>query len=55
MTTSPDPPADPPGARNVVLEELPVPLSEQNPPEIPDPPEPEPEPEEPSGGATIAT
>lgn len=54
MGTPPDPPPEPPGARNVVLDELPAPLSEQNPPEIPDPP-PQPEPEEPGGGATIAT
>jgi hypothetical protein len=57
--TPPEPPERPPGADNIVVE-LPIPLSELNPPELPDPPEhpdppAEPEPEDPGGEATIAT
>lgn len=46
------PPEDPPGARNLVVEELPLPVSEQHPPDviIPGPPAPDP-----GGGATVAT
>ncbi|MFB8393641.1 hypothetical protein [Streptomyces yangpuensis] len=53
MGTPPEPPERPPGADNIVVE-LPIPLSELNPPELPDPPV-EPEPEDPGGEATIAT
>lgn len=54
MTVPPEPAQEPPGARNVPAPELPLPLSEQNPPELPDPPV-EPQPEDPGGEATIAT
>lgn len=50
MTTPPD---IPPGARDVVVEELPLPISEQTPPTLP-PPTPPVDPD-PGGGATVAT
>lgn len=50
---TPLPPERPPGADNIVVE-LPLPLSEQNPPQLPDPPAQPPAPEA-GGGATIAT
>ncbi|MFJ3201027.1 hypothetical protein [Streptomyces sp. NPDC086989] len=48
------PPDMPPGARNVVVDELPLPISEQSPPDLPPIPDPGPDPD-PGGGATIAT
>jgi hypothetical protein len=48
------PPEVPPGARNVVVDELPLPVSEQQPPELPPPPAPV-DPPDPGSGATIAT
>ncbi|MER7733665.1 hypothetical protein ABTX80_22495 [Streptomyces erythrochromogenes] len=52
MGSPPEPLERPAGYDDIVVE-LPLPLSEQNPPELPDPPaEPEPEP---GGEATIAT
>ncbi|MFJ8016253.1 hypothetical protein [Streptomyces sp. NPDC096339] len=47
------PPDMPPGARDIVVE-LPLPISEQNPPDLPPIPDP-PENPDPGGGATIAT
>lgn len=47
------PPDMPPGARDIVVDELPLPVSEQQPPDLP--PIPETPAPDPDGGATIAT
>ncbi|MBT2477657.1 hypothetical protein [Streptomyces sp. ISL-94] len=47
------PPEEPPGARNITVQ-LPLPLSEQNPPDLPPPPDP-PDPNPGGGEATLAT
>jgi hypothetical protein len=48
------PPEEPPGARSIVLPELPLPLSLQEPPELPPIPE-QPEEPDPGGTTTLAT